>query len=169
MKAGESKGRRHDRDSRGEVKETSRFKEEIKMPVRVGNSYVTEAALAFAQKSAAESVDKEKTKGKGTSGVLAELAEAVGRRSILMGYHGGRLAGFIGEHLEGSMGMLYVFPEFRRRGFGAELQRALIADTMDRGFIPFGQVEKDNLPSLALQKKLGMTISNGLIVWMWKE
>ena len=43
------------------------------MPVRVGNSYVTEAALAFAQKSAAESVDKEK--GKGTSGVLADLAE----------------------------------------------------------------------------------------------
>ncbi|MBO4853112.1 MAG: hypothetical protein J5477_05740 [Schwartzia sp.] len=43
------------------------------MPVKVGNSYVTEAALAFAQKSAAESVDKEK--GKGTSGVLADLAE----------------------------------------------------------------------------------------------
>lgn len=45
------------------------------MPVRVGNSYVTEAALAFAQKSAAESVDKEKGKSKGANGVLADLAE----------------------------------------------------------------------------------------------
>ena len=55
------------------------------MPVRVGNSYVTEAALAFAQKSAAESVDKEKTKGKGTSGVLAELAEKFPKLKFTVG------------------------------------------------------------------------------------
>ena len=55
------------------------------MPVRVGNSYVTEAALAFAQKSAAESVDKEKTKGKGTRGVLAELSEKFPRLKFTVG------------------------------------------------------------------------------------
>ena len=55
------------------------------MPVRVGNSYVTEAALAFAQKSAAESVDKEKTKGKGTSGVLAELSEKFPKLKFTVG------------------------------------------------------------------------------------
>ena len=55
------------------------------MPVRVGNSYVTEAALAFAQKSAAESVDKEKTKGRGTSGVLAELAEKFPKLKFTVG------------------------------------------------------------------------------------
>lgn len=55
------------------------------MPVRVGNSYVTEAALAFAQKSAAESVDKEKTKGKGTSSVLAELAEKFPKLKFTVG------------------------------------------------------------------------------------
>ena len=55
------------------------------MPVKVGNSYVTEAALAFAQKSAAESVDKEKTKGKGTSGVLAELAEKFPKLKFTVG------------------------------------------------------------------------------------
>ena len=31
-------------------------------------------------------------------------------------YEGGRLAGFIGLHHEGSMGMLEILPEFRRRG-----------------------------------------------------
>lgn len=55
------------------------------MPVKVGNSYVSEAALAFAQKSAAESVDKEKTKGKGTSGVLADLAEKFPKLKFTVG------------------------------------------------------------------------------------
>ena len=53
------------------------------MPVKVGNSYVTEAALAFAQKSAAESVDKEK--GKGTNGVLADLAEKFPKLKFTVG------------------------------------------------------------------------------------
>ena len=97
-----------------------------------------------------------------------ELARVVGRDSILLGYHEDRPVGFIGEHLEGSMGLLYVFPEFRRRGFAAALQRELIARTMERGFVPFGQVEKDNRASLRLQEKLGMTRAERLIVWMWK-
>ena len=40
------------------------------MPVKVGNSYVSEAALAFAQKSAAENTEK----GKGQAGTLADLS-----------------------------------------------------------------------------------------------
>ena len=38
----------------------------------------------------------------------------------------GRLAGFVGEHHEGSMGMLEVVPEFRRRGIAQALEAALI-------------------------------------------
>ena len=97
-----------------------------------------------------------------------ELAEVVRRRSILLGYSQGHLAGFIGEHLEGSMGILYVLPEYRRKGFGEALQKHLIAKTMEKGFVPFGQVEKDNVNSLRLQEKIGMTRSDRLIVWMWK-
>lgn len=97
-----------------------------------------------------------------------ELKEVVGRGSILLGYHEGELVGFIGEHLEGSMGILYVFPEYRKRGFATELQKHMIAKTMEAGHVPFGQVEKDNESSLNLQKKLGMTLSDELIVWMWK-
>ena len=97
-----------------------------------------------------------------------ELEQLVERKSILLGYAGDRLVGFVGEHLEGSMGLLYVFPAYRRRGFGAALQRRMIAKTMEEGFIPFGQVEKENLASFSLQKKLGMTRSDKLIVWMWR-
>ncbi len=96
-----------------------------------------------------------------------ELEKLVGRRSVLLGYEGDRLIGFIGEHLEGSMGLLYVFPEYRRKGFGAALQKQLIKRTMEKGFVPFGQVEKNNTESLELQKKIGMTRSDNLIVWMW--
>lgn len=97
-----------------------------------------------------------------------ELAEVVGRQSLLIGYDGGNPVGFIGEHLEGSMGLLHVFPEYRRRGFGTDLERCLIAKTMEKGFIPFGQVEKNNENSMGLQEKIGMTRSDRLIAWMWK-
>lgn len=97
-----------------------------------------------------------------------EMAEVVARQTLLLGYDRGRRVGFIGEHLEGSIGLLYVFPEFRRRGYASALERILIARTMAQGFVPFGQVEKDNRESLLLQKKLGMTRSEGLIRWMWK-
>ncbi len=96
------------------------------------------------------------------------LALAVERGSILIGSFENQVVGFIGEHLEGSMGLLYVFPAFRRKGFGAALESLYIRKTMEAGFVPFGQVEKGNLPSLELQKKLGMTISENLIFWMWK-
>lgn len=97
-----------------------------------------------------------------------ELEKVVLRGSILLGYHEDRLVGFIGEHLEGSMGMLHVFPEFRRRGFGAALQTHLIAETMKMGYAPFGQVERGNHASLNLQRRVGMTQADNLIVWMWK-
>lgn len=97
-----------------------------------------------------------------------ELKKVVSRKSILLGYHQNHLVGFIGEHLEGSMGILYVFPEFRHKGFGTALQSHLIAKTMEEGYIPFGQMEKENRASLCLQQKLGMSRSENLIVWMWR-
>ena len=97
-----------------------------------------------------------------------EMEQVVERGSMLFGYRRERLVGFIGEHLEGSMGLLYVFPEFRRQGFGAELEKICIAKTMEKGFVPFGQVEKDNRASLDLQKEIGMTVSDRLLCWMWK-
>ena len=97
-----------------------------------------------------------------------EMEKVVRQRSVLLGYDGDCLVGFIGEHLEGSMGLLYVFPEYRRRGFGAALQTHYIVKTMENGCVPFGQVEKSNLNSLKLQEKIGMTRSDNLIVWMWR-
>ena len=97
-----------------------------------------------------------------------EMEKVVDRGSLLLGYQDGRLVGFIGEHLEGSMGMLYVFPEYRRKGYAEELEKAYILRTIEKGFIPFGQIEKNNLASLELQRKIGMVRSENLSCWMWK-
>ena len=97
-----------------------------------------------------------------------DIKKIVNMSGIVIGYYQDCPVGFIGEHLEGSMGILYVFPEYRNKGIGTALQKYFIAKTIDRGFIPFGQVEKHNLSSLNLQRKIGMTISDNLIVWMWR-
>ena len=98
-----------------------------------------------------------------------EMKKVIRRGSILLGYDGDRLVGFISEHLEGSMGLLYVFPEYRRRGFGSALQTHYIVKAMENGYVPFGQVEKSNWKSLKLQQKIGMARSDNLIVWMWRQ
>ena len=66
------------------------------------------------------------------------------------------------------MGLLYVFPKFRRKGYAVALEKSMIVKTLSEGYIPFGQVEKNNHASVLLQEKIGMTISNRLICWMWK-
>ena len=43
-----------------------------------------------------------------------EMKKVVERQTLLLGYREEQWIGFIGEHLEGSIGLLYIFPEFRR-------------------------------------------------------
>lgn len=78
----------------------------------------------------------------------------------------GALAGFIGTHNEGSMGMLEIFPEYRRRGLGYALEAGLIRRFLEQGMIPFCQVVDGNEASMRLQEKLGMTFSDEPVYWM---
>lgn len=79
------------------------------------------------------------------------------------------IAGFMGRHDEGSMGMLEILPEYRRRGLASLLEAGYINRVRSLGEIPYGQVYTDNLASLALQKKLGLDISQRHICWMWNH
>jgi GNAT superfamily N-acetyltransferase len=82
-------------------------------------------------------------------------------------YAGDTLAGFAGFHPEGSIGLMEIFPEFRRRGYGAALQSYLANLMLDRGYVPFGQIFPDNRKSLALQRKLGFQISQERLYWLF--
>ena len=66
-----------------------------------------------------------------------ELAIVRQRGDLLCGYLAGALAGFIGRHQEGSLGMLYVFPRFRRLGLAAELETQAIARCLAQGDLPY--------------------------------
>lgn len=76
-----------------------------------------------------------------------------------------KLAGFIGRHGDGSMGMLTVLDGYRRRGIGEELERDMISLVMLEGRVPICDVYADNAPSVALQKKLGLTAARGYTFW----
>lgn len=81
----------------------------------------------------------------------------------------GELAGFIGIHTEGCMGLLEIVPKFRRRGLGELLEGYMINWNLEKGFLPFCEVFTDNEASLRLQKKLGMTMADGCIWWVYEK
>lgn len=91
----------------------------------------------------------------------------IDRKQLWGIFDNGALAGFIGEHLEGSMGLLEVFPEYRRRGYGYKLESFLINHFLKLNKIPFCQVMTDNVESLALQQKIGMDISGQTTTWIF--
>ena len=97
-----------------------------------------------------------------------EMAVNIKRGAVYMAYAGDDLVGIIGEHTEGSQGMLYVYPEHRRKGYAWALERAMFAKAIRKGEIPFGQVIDGNTASMELQKKNGLTEGKRLIYWTWK-
>ena len=79
----------------------------------------------------------------------------------------GKFVGYMGIHSDSSLGMLYVFPEHRRKGYAEEMELFMIGTAMSRGLVPFGQILPDNTASLHLQKKLGLTEAPGSIWFLW--
>lgn len=84
-------------------------------------------------------------------------------------FEGESLCGFIGIHAEGTVGLLEVLPQYRRRGVATLLEIEMMNRELTLGHIPFGQVLTDNSPSLALQQSLGLTRSKGTVCWLFKE
>lgn len=97
-----------------------------------------------------------------------ELRNDINRGAILMGEYEDVIIGFVGEHAEGSIGLLFVLPEYRQMGFAIELEVAKIRSMLADGYIPFGQVVVGNEKSLRLQNKLGFTESDEHVYWLIK-
>ena len=81
----------------------------------------------------------------------------------------GELAGFIGRHDEGSVGMLFVFPQFRRMGIAEALERNYVNRELAEGNVAYGQIFVGNTPTRQLQEKLGMDFSDKFICWCGKS
>ena len=98
-----------------------------------------------------------------------ELAGIIRDRNLFLGYSGGACVGFIGQHLEGSMGLLEILPKYRRKGYGAELERFMINNMLADGLIPYCQFQTDNTASRTLQEKLGLRILPERITWLFRN
>lgn len=84
-------------------------------------------------------------------------------------YWEGRLVGFMGWHSEGSLGMLYVEPEYRRRGLGRSLEAFCINRQIERGYTPYGHIRTDNGVSGRLQESMGLYLSAESLWWVEKR
>ncbi len=81
-------------------------------------------------------------------------------------YLDGHLAGLIGQGKDGGMGFLYVEEGSRRQGVASSLEAYLINRQLDWGWTPYCQVPAGNVPALALQEKLGLYLSGGMLQWL---
>ena len=81
----------------------------------------------------------------------------------------GQLAGFVGVHQEGCMGLLEILPEYRCMGLGQVLEAAIIRQQVGRGCLPYGHVRTGNTASIALQKKMGMEFLERKIYWLFPD
>ena len=81
----------------------------------------------------------------------------------------GELAGFVGIHQEGCMGLLEVIPKFRRMGLAEALEAAIIRLQVERGGFPYGHVRTGNTASIALQKKMGMDFVERKVYWLFPD
>jgi GNAT superfamily N-acetyltransferase len=77
----------------------------------------------------------------------------------------GELMGFMGQHVEGSLGMLEIFPQARRKGLASALERHFCNRLLGEGRIPYCHIVQGNEASLALHKKLGFSVSQSSITW----
>lgn len=93
--------------------------------------------------------------------------EGVVKRGLLGAFVDGQPVGFVGFHDEGSIGMLEVLPEYRRWGIGEALEIGAIRLALSRGQYAFGQVVAENEPSLALQARIGLTVSARTLFWLF--
>lgn len=97
----------------------------------------------------------------------AYFAACVAEGKLWGAFRQGRLAGFVGLHNEGSIGMLEVFADSRRLGIGYCLEAFVIGYCLKKGRTPYAQVVKGNEASMALQKKLGMQQCKKPAIWLY--
>ena len=96
--------------------------------------------------------------------------ESAIKRGMLKCVKDNRIVGFIGEHPEHAMGLLYVDESYRRIGIARELEKAMINKMLKEGKTPIDHVVKENSASLLLQSSFPNTvIDEGYIDWYFNR
>lgn len=96
------------------------------------------------------------------------IKERIESGNMLGAFIDEKLCGFIGNHEEGSIGLLEVLKEYRGKGIATILQAEATNRALKEGRIPYGEVIAGNEKSFRLQKKLGFEICKDKIYWIMK-
>lgn len=94
------------------------------------------------------------------------IAGRIAAGAMIGAFDGAQMAGFIGLHEEGSMGMLSVSPSYRGQGIAQALIAVLAQRCLQDGRVPFSQFTTENTASAQLHAKMGFTLSSGLVHWL---
>lgn len=87
-------------------------------------------------------------------------------RNRLLGYYKeNELIGYIAKHVDGTLGALYVNPQYRNRGYGKQIIKAATAYFDDS--LMYSQVVDNNTESINLHNKLNINKSSKKICWMY--
>lgn len=97
----------------------------------------------------------------------AYLMERLGSGVLYGAFVYGELAGFIGQHAEGSIGMLEVLPRFQRQGIARALASHATNLFLARGCTPFLQIAVGNQASRDLHEKLGYKLAASPVFWVY--
>lgn len=95
-----------------------------------------------------------------------EIGERLNAGALYGAFDGERLVGFAGLHAEGSVGLLYVDEMYRRRGIAESLEAYVVNHLLEKGLIPYAQVEEGNEASERLQERLGFYPAGKKVWWM---
>jgi tRNA (guanine37-N1)-methyltransferase len=94
------------------------------------------------------------------------IRDRIDRGCLFVALVHGELAGFVGMHEEGGLGMLEVLPQFRRQHVALALSTFIINWALEQGYTPYSQAKADNEASIALQDKLDIHRAKEQLFWM---
>lgn len=91
---------------------------------------------------------------------------ALERKEVLGIFEDNELAGIIGMHPEGCVGMLHIFDRYRRKGYAELLEKAIINKLIKEKKRIFCEVIDGNEISMHLQAKLGFVEGKKKLYWL---
>ena len=91
--------------------------------------------------------------------------ERLEKKEVIGIFENNELAGIVGRHPEGCIGMLLVFEKHRGKGYATILEKAKINDLIDRKQRVFNEVVDGNEISIKIQTKLGYIRGSKLLYW----
>lgn len=99
----------------------------------------------------------------------AYITERIGAKALYGAYVEEKLCGFVGIHSDGSTGILFVEPSYRKKGLGQALESYIINRQLEMGHIPYGHIILGNQESMRVQEHLGLYLSKDTIWWLGRK